>query len=60
MKKPQNGFTKKMEMNKEIQFIEISEILIGIQNYAFNNIEYNFSFTYFIENSLKLPLNDET
>ena len=59
MKKPENGFAKKMEMNKEIQFKEISEILIGIQNYACNNIEYNFSFIYFIQNCLKLPLNEE-
>ena len=58
-KKPEIGYYIKQEIIKEIKFKDITDDIIGIQNYAYNNIYYDFNFTNFIRKCLKLPLNDE-
>ena len=55
-KKPEEKYEINEENNFELD--EIIEDLIGIQNYATRNIEYNnFSFFIFVRNCLKIPLN---
>ena len=57
-KKPDQKYKVDEELDYKIEFKDIINDLIGIQNYAANDIKYtNFNFKNFVENCLKIPAN---
>ena len=57
-KQPEKKYKVDEELDFKIEFKEIIEDLMAIQNYAIDNVEYNnFNFSMFVENCLKIPLN---